>query len=126
MPDEADSPRALFLGDEGALLPDFQVCYGRTPGKEPGEPCPFSDAGRMPRAVALDARAPPARGRPGELAPPCALQALGSLAQFTGEIAKRYPPELHPLRVFKCRKLFLLVVPGLRDDRPFEMEATGD
>jgi hypothetical protein len=64
----------------------------------------------------------PARGRPGDLAPPCALQTLGSLAQFAGDAAGRYSADLHPLRVLKCRKLFLLVVPGLRDDRPSEIE----
>jgi hypothetical protein len=124
MPDEADSPRALFLGDEGQLLPDFEVCSGRSLRNEIAAPCPHSETGRMPRPVAPGPQDPFARGGPGELAPPCALQALGPLSQFAGEKASHYPPELQPLRVFKCRKLFLLVVPGLRDDRPSKIEPT--
>jgi hypothetical protein len=125
MPDEADSPRALFLGEEGALVPDSNVCSGREPGKEIGEPCPYSETGRMPLPRPIHEREAlrmTAIGSPGDLAPPCALQTLGSLAEFLGEAAARYPPGLHPLRVFKCRKLFLLVVPGLRDDRPSKIE----
>jgi hypothetical protein len=109
MGEEAELPRALFFGDEGALLPDDLVCSGRTPGRETGEPCPFSESGRMPLPR------PQRADSPGDVAPPCAVQALGSLAEFAGEASGRYELKLHPLRVFKCRKLFLLVVPGLID-----------
>jgi len=121
-----DSPRALFLSDEGTVFPDSVVCAGLVPGRELGAPCPHSDAGRMPLPRRIEARAAhiaPGRGRPGHLAPPCAVQALGSLALFLGARAASFGPELQPLRVFKCRLMYLLVVPGLRDERPGEIQA---
>jgi hypothetical protein len=60
----------------------------------------------------------------GDLAPPCAVQALGSLASFLGSKAKGFGADLQPLRVFKCRLMYLLVVPGLTDEKPGEIEAS--
>jgi hypothetical protein len=80
----------------------------------------------MPRPRQIDVRAArfaPGRGSVGDLAPPCALQALGSLASFLGAKAASFGPKLQPLRVFKCRLMYLLVVPGLRDEKAGEIEA---
>jgi hypothetical protein len=64
------------------------------------------------------------RGHLGDLAPPCAVQALGSLASFLGTRSAAFDPGLLPLRVFKCRLMYLLVVPGLRDDHAGEIDVS--
>jgi hypothetical protein len=78
----------------------------------------------MPQPTALDevtARRLPELGQPGDLAPPCAVQHLGRLGNWRqGEVD--HAEELRDLRLFKCRQMFLLVVPGLRHDRPGEIE----
>ncbi|OGO08373.1 MAG: hypothetical protein A2Z66_11970 [Chloroflexi bacterium RBG_13_66_10] len=127
MDTNAVPPRALFLSDEGRVLPDTLVCSGVLPGREPSGICPFSEAGRMPLPQQIGAeahRSGPERGNLGDLAPPCALQALGDLTSFMGARSPAFPPDLQPLRVFKCRLMYLLVVPGLRDDRAGEVPAT--
>jgi hypothetical protein len=78
----------------------------------------------LPRRIdARAARGATGRGREGDLAPPCATQALGSLASFLGAKGAGFGPEMQPLRVFKCRLMYLLVVPGLRDEEAGEREA---
>ena len=67
----------------------------------------------MPRPKPIDEASKPELGQSGELAPPCAVESLGGLEawQPAGEV--RYPEELGSLKIFKCRQMFLLVVPGL-------------
>lgn len=114
--------RALFLSPDGRCTPDGEVCSNPDGGGEGARPCPHSDGGRLPppqRLSETGARHAAAKGSPGEFAPPCAIQHFGSLQAWQGE-GGPYPEDLHPLRVFRCRKWFLLVVPGIRDDRATE------
>ena len=115
-------PRALFLSPDGVLYPDALICSGRFASGLRGRPCPFSEEGRMPRPQRLNLpalRERPEAGRSGDLAPPCALQQLGKLEAWSERLP--HPADLGPLRVFKCRQMFLLVVPGLRDERAGEI-----
>jgi hypothetical protein len=119
MDEGADQPRALFLSDDGGTLPDSTVCSGLIPSGKTSGPCRHSESGRMPRPRRIeigDIRADEDRGHLGDLAPPCAAQALGSLGAFLGARSADSDPGLLPLRVFKCRMMYLLVVPGLRND----------
>lgn len=78
----------------------------------------MSDHGRMPLPVILDklgARRDPGRGEPGDRIPPCAVQRLGHLSDWREPTGVEYPADLGPLWLFKCRQMFLLVVPGLGD-----------
>jgi len=111
-----DKPRALFLFPDGKLLGDNLVCSGISPSGLEGKYCPFSEGGRMPRPKPIDEASKLKLSQFGELAPPCAIEYLGSLEawQRAGEV--RYPKELGSLKVYKCRQMFLLVVPGLRED----------
>jgi hypothetical protein len=123
MTEQEDKPRALFPSPEGTLYPDSLVCSGQVPGYGSGQPCPHSEAGRMPLPCPLDAptvRLSPEMGQAGDLCPPCSVQHFGSLEAWLGGDLGHLPPGLGPLRLFRCRRWFLLVVPGLRDDRPVE------
>ena len=115
------TPRALFLGTDGQVYPDNLMCSGVVPGELEGRPCPFSDRGRMPMPEPLGETEPgssPDKGKPGDLCPPCAKQALGPLRHWMGHAGQNFPAELADLRLFKCRQWFWLVVPGLRNDEP--------
>ncbi|MEW6566623.1 MAG: hypothetical protein AB1449_00360 [Chloroflexota bacterium] len=119
-----DRPRALFLSPGGLFLPDDQVCSGAIPSQLKGKPCPFSDAGRIPPPVVLDevsARRGLGVGQAGDRVPPCALQQLGRLRDWPSDTGLHYPPEIASLWLFKCRQMFLLVVPGLGNGRPKEL-----
>ena len=121
MTEREDKPRALFPSPEGTLYPDSLVCSGQVPGYGSGQSCPHSEAGRMPLPCPLDAptvRLSPELGEAGDLCPPCAVQHFGSLEAWLGGDLGHLPPGLGPLRLFRCRRWFLLVVPGLRDNRP--------
>ena len=79
--------------------------------------CPLSDDGRFPglqRVTATDLD----KGQPGDLAPVCAKSSLGPVERWQGHRGLNYPNHLNPLRLFKCRQWFWIVVPGLRDDAP--------
>jgi len=71
---------------------------------------------RPRRIEAGDVRSEEGRGPLGDLAPPCAALARGGLGAFLGARSAGLNPGLLPLRVFKCRMRYVLVVPGLRDD----------
>ncbi|TET85419.1 MAG: hypothetical protein E3J37_01975 [Anaerolineales bacterium] len=116
MHNKDDKPQALFLFPDGKLLSDDLVCSGISPSGLEGKPCPFSEGGRMPRPQPIDEASKPRLGQSGELVPPCAVEYFGSLDawQSAGEV--RYPEALGSLKVYKCRQMFLLVVPGLRED----------
>lgn len=124
MDDPITEARALFLFLDGSVHPDDQICSGAIPPQLKGQPCPYSEGGRMPKPEPISevsARSAPDRGAVGDLAPPCALRHLGRLADWEGEVTLPYPPPLGPLRLFKCRQMFLLVVPGLREGRAWEL-----
>jgi hypothetical protein len=75
----------------------------------------------MPKPRPLDemrARLHPELGRVGDLVPPCVVGQLGPLWAWRRKEGVRYPFDLSPLRLFKCRQMFLLVVPGLDRQNP--------
>jgi hypothetical protein len=120
-----DTPRALFLAPDGQIYPDTMICSGILPAELGGAPCPFAEQGRIPKPQPLDADDPTYsidKGRPGDLCPPCAKQQLAHLGHWQGHGKQQFPTELLPLRLFKCRQWYWLVVPGLRDDAPHECE----
>jgi len=48
-------PRALFLSPDGNIYPDSMICSGVLPAELNGKPCPFSQSGRIPDPLPLDA-----------------------------------------------------------------------
>ncbi|MCL4296274.1 MAG: hypothetical protein KJ077_11120 [Anaerolineae bacterium] len=82
--------------------------------------CPYCDYHRpdgfpgLRRVTAEDTD----KGQPGDLVPACAKSNLSAVAHWQGHHGLYYPNELNPLRLFKCRHWFWIVVPGLRDDCP--------
>jgi hypothetical protein len=120
MAGQGNRPRALFYsGSDRPLLPEHLVCSGKLPSSLDGKPCPFSVAGHMPEPTPIRrSRAnSPEVGEPGDLAPPCAIRHYGSLADWLGPKAVGFPKEVLTLRLFECRQKFLLVVPGLLNER---------
>lgn len=114
-----NSPKALFLAPDGNIYPDNLICSGVIPAELNGKPCPYSENGRMPDPVLLNGDDPTYsidKGQPGDLCPPCALHQLSSLGHWQGYKGQRYPEHLLPLRLFKCKMGFWLIVPGLQDD----------
>jgi hypothetical protein len=96
---------------------------GMLPAELSGKPCPYAQAGRMPEPVPLSHDDPAYtidKGQLGDLCPPCAKQQLAHLGHWLRNGA-RIPKELRPLRLFKCRQWFWLVVPGLYDDEPTKL-----
>jgi len=115
-----DDARALFLGQDGTIMPDTLICSGMLADFD-GQPCPHAQHGRMPVPQPLDPAAPTYtidKGKPGDLCPPCAKQQLAHLGHWQGHGGQQFPADLLPLRLFKCRMWLWLVVPGLRDDQP--------
>jgi hypothetical protein len=109
-------PRALFLFSEGLFLRDDLICSGLFPSYLDGKPCPFADGGRMPQPQPLDevkVSMNPKLGRIGDLTPPCVIERLGPLREWLRGEDVRYPSDLGLLELYKCRQMFLVVVPGL-------------
>jgi hypothetical protein len=114
-------PKALFLLSEGKIYPDTLICSGMVSAELNGKPCPYSQDGRLPDPVLLDATSShysPDKGKPGDLCPPCAKQQLANLGHWQGHSQQPFPEELLPLRLFKCRMWLWLVIPGLYDTDP--------
>jgi hypothetical protein len=113
-----DTPEAhaLFISTDGYLYPDYLICGGLVPIERQGRVCPFSDQGRMPLPVPItpDDNDLLARGKPGDYCPPCATHQLASLGHWQSHKAQDFPPALLPLRLFRCRQGYWLVVPGLK------------
>src|SRR5687767_114419 len=104
--------RALFIAPDGSLYPDDLICSGRLILELNGQPCPFSQTGRLPDLQPLDPADPAYRGdkgKPGDLCPPCARQQLGALGHWDGHRGQTYPEELKPLRLFRCSQWLWLV-----------------
>jgi hypothetical protein len=73
----------------------------------------------MPSPVRIDEvaqRRAPGLGEVGDWAPPCCLEQLGPVKEW--RLARRFsiPESFKDFRLFKCRQMFFLVVPGLMDD----------
>lgn len=124
MHENIGQPRALFFSPDGNLHTDYDICSGTLRSPHHPNPCPFSDEGRIPPPHPIGenkSKGEPFLGRLGELAPPCAVEQLGSFAEWQRGMEHCFPAELKPLRVFKCRHMFLLVIPGLRDHQAGEI-----
>lgn len=113
--------RALFLSTDGNIYPDTLICSGVIPAEFEGKECPFSEDGRMPESITLNANDPTYtidKGYPGDLCPPCVKQQLGHLGHWQGHGKQLYPDDLLPLRLFKCNQWFWVVVLGLYHENP--------
>lgn len=113
-----ESPRAFFPLPDGSIYPDMLICSGQLPAELDGKPCPFSDCGRTPHPIPLDANNPNYsidKGQEGDLFPPCAKYQLSSLGHWQGYKCQYFPSELLMLKLFKCKMGFWFVVPGLED-----------
>ncbi len=109
-------PRALFLFPDRQAESDTDVCSGSFPSHLEGKPCPFSDHGRLPD---------PRMEFPGltsedirrleliEIAPACVIQDLGALKTWQGRMRLQYTQVIEDWHLFKCRQMFLLVIPGI-------------
>ncbi len=124
----SNGAKALFLSPDGNIYPDTLVCSGITSPELGGKPCPFSQAGRVPDPIPLDAGAisySVDKGQPGDLCPPCIKQQLAHLGHWQGHGEQQFPQELLSLRLFKCRQWFWLVVLGLHDAEPTRLSPNG-
>jgi hypothetical protein len=111
-----EKPRALFLFSDGMFLRDDLICSGLFPSHLNGKPCPFADGGKLPKPQPLNkvkVSMHPKLGRRGDLVPPCVVEGLGPLWAWRRNEGARYPSDLGQLRLYKCRQMFLLVLPGL-------------
>ena len=134
MPESGAEPRALFLFPDEPPQPDAEVCSGRYRNWLGGEPCPYSEAGRMPwpeRAEAAQQEGGPEgvgaqpegglqggpasqeRGLENEPTPRCVEARLGRLSDWRGERGLQFPQEMGGQPLHKCKQMFLLVLaPG--------------
>jgi hypothetical protein len=129
MNDHSGEPEALFLSPDGNIYPDSMICSGTLVAELGGKPCPFSQSGHIPDPLPLNADDPDYtidKGRPGALCPPCVKQQLAHLGHWQGHGKQSFPQELLPLRLFKCRQWFWLVVPGLRHADPSRITQNGN
>ena len=116
--------KALFLSPDGSLYPDTLICSGVIPPELGGKPYPYAHDGGIPDATPLDPDDPTYsidKGKPGDLCPPCVKQHLSNLGHWQGHDGQTFPQELLPLRLFKCRQWFWVVVIGLEDQVPHEL-----
>ena len=119
-----NSAKALFISPDGNLYPDTLICSGVIPQELGGKPCPYADSGGIPDAIPLNPDDPTYsidKGKPGDLCPPCVKKQLSSLEHWQRCSGQTFPPELLPLRLFKCRQWFWLVIIGLEDQTPQEL-----
>lgn len=126
MNDHTSNPKAIFLSLDGSTYPDTLICSGVITFELSGKPCPYSQAGRMPDVLPLDpteSSYTTDKGQPGDLCPPCAKSQHASLQLWQVPGRQQFPAELFPLRLFKCRQWFWLVVPGLYDAEPTRLRS---
>jgi hypothetical protein len=119
-------PKALFFAKDGTLLPENLICSGALVDTEifvnSGNKgaCQYYIDGVFPDIKPLDKKDPGYnidKGNPGDLSPTCALCKYSTLEHAQTKPGL-FPKELLPLRVFKCRMWFFLVIPGLYDNNP--------
>ena len=119
MHEKHGEPQALFLFSKGLLITDDLVCSGKLETQFKGA-CKYSDDGHMPGLMTLtvDELSQESRlGMSGDLAPQCALEHLGSLESWQTTIGEQYPQRYAHFRVYKCRQMLMLIVPGIRNDQ---------
>ncbi len=112
--------QALFLFSRGRLISHELICSGKITTQFEGS-CKYSQDGRMPGLKKLEANQTEQisrLGHDGELVPICALEQLGSLEEWQENIGETYPAQFLQWRVFKCRQMMMLIVPGLPNDEP--------
>lgn len=117
---ELSALKALFIGSGCEIYPDHLICSGIVPAELNGTPCEYSVNNKIPKLRTLSVSQTDYsidKGKEGDLCPPCALQQLSSLGNWVSE-----PKELLGLRLFKCRKGFWLVIPGLYDSEPQKLK----
>jgi hypothetical protein len=110
----SDIPRALFLSRDSQLVHDERVCSGDLPSRLEGKACPWADRGRFPagsgRPQSLMSASEASKASDAVL--PARLdKPMGRLGDWldlaSGESG------VAVLQVFRCRQMFLLVVPGV-------------
>lgn len=124
MHEKHGEPQALFLFSRGLLIADNLICSGKLETPFQGA-CKYSDNGQMPglKRLLVDEKSQETRlGKGGDLAPHCALEHLGDLGTWQKNIGERYPHRYSHLRVYKCRQMLMLIVPGIRNDRASMIE----
>jgi len=110
--------KPLFLSGDGNVLQEMVVCSGLFPLELGSKPCPYSNEGKFPGVITLQEGDSIDKGKPGNLCPACAKQSIGSVEHWRGHQGTSYPKELEPLRLFKCKMWFWMVVEGLEDANP--------
>jgi hypothetical protein len=109
-------PRALFLFPDQPPVSDADVCSGGFPSHLEGRHCPFSDEGRFPlfeeRFSQAESEREP-RLTPIERAPGCVIRDLGPLKAWQGGMQLQYPKSFEDWHLYKCRQMFLLVIPRI-------------
>jgi hypothetical protein len=114
-----------FIGADGKIYPSELMCSGLIPGELTGD-CPYSNQGKFPGLIKLSSQDPNYsvdKGNPDDWCPVCAKHQLGSLDHWQGHHGQIFPDELLPLRLFKCRLWFWLVIPGLCNSNPSELSS---
>ena len=127
MDNHDSTPKAIFLSLDGSTYPDTLICSGAISFELSGKPCPYSQDGRMPDVIPLDptdSSYTTDKGQPGDLCPPCAKSQHASLQLWQVPSRQQFPAGLLPLRLFKCREWFWLVVPGLYDAEPTQLRSS--
>lgn len=114
-----NSNEALFLNCNGDIYPSNLICSGSL---DSTKPCPYSDEGNFPGLTTLKEGDSVDKGKPGDLIPCCAKQQLSNLGHWQGHNGVAYLEKLLPLRLFKCRMWYWLVIPGLHDSNPTEIQ----
>jgi hypothetical protein len=115
MAESHNKPRALFLFPDMDPEPDYVVCSGLLPSHLKGQACPYSDHGCMPLERGEGETPSSGDHEAGGMldsVPSCIVLYLGRLRDCKGEEPLRYPEELANMPLFKCKQMFLLVIPG--------------
>lgn len=86
--------------------------------------CDFADDGHFPPVIPLNKhnRASIDQGAIGDLSPACARSCMGHLGHWDGHNGVKQDKRYTDLRLFKCNMGHWLVVPGLRDISPTQIE----
>ena len=113
MADCHSEPRALFLFQDSEPEPDFKVCSGILPSHLMGQPCPYSEDGRMPEThkTAWIPRSGSSRKALKDQAfSGCGLQNLGMVNEWGRVHNLNYPKQFGMFDLYKCRQMFLLIL----------------
>jgi hypothetical protein len=106
-------PRALFLFPNEEAKPDDEICSGQYPSILNGEPCPYSDSGRIPLFCMIEGESKgnkEKRDTNKKQQASCILQELGRLDQWGKEYPLVFPKVLKHKSLYKCRQMFFVVL----------------